>query len=126
MATKLPRSIVDAVHAGKYFGVRAGDTHKFIGIWMVDVEGRVFARSWTMKAAGWHRAMQGDPKGAIQVGDREIPVSARPVRSERLKDAVSQAYFDKYNTRASLVYCRGFSKGKRRDGTVEFVPRRPR
>jgi hypothetical protein len=122
-AGRLPSSVVAAVRSGKYFGVRAGGgDHKFTGIWMVDVDGRVFARSWTMKAAGWHRALVADPRGAIQVGTRVVRTRARLVRSERIKDAVSRAYFAKYDTPSSLHYCRGFARGRRRDSTIEFVP----
>jgi hypothetical protein len=46
------------------------------------------------------------------------------VRSERTKAAVDDAYFEKYDTPASLRYCRGFKRSKkRRDTTTELVPR---
>jgi hypothetical protein len=124
MRSRLPRSIVAAIRDGKYFGMRAGGgDHRFIGIWMVEVDGRVFARSWTMKRTGWYHALLAERHGTIQVGTRTIRVGARPVRSERLKDAVSAAYFWKYDTAAALKYCRGFARGRRRETTIELVPR---
>ena len=117
-------TVLKAVRDSKYFGIRAGDgPHRFIGIWMVEVGGRLFVRSWTMKPQGWYRTFLEDPRGAIQVGDRTLKVTARRVRSERLKDAVSKAYFAKYDTPSSLVYCRGFARGRRRETTTELVPR---
>jgi hypothetical protein len=117
------KSILAAIRNGKYFGIRAGSSpHRFIGIWMVEVGGRVFARSWTMKPSGWHRTLLDEPHGIIQVGNRNVRVRARLVRSERLKDAVSEAYFAKYDTPASLKYCRGFARGRRRDTTTELLP----
>ena len=70
----LPKSVVAAIDASKIIGVRAGtrSDHRFTGVWPVVVDGRVFARSWTMKAGGWHRTLLEDPVGRIQVGDREI------------------------------------------------------
>lgn len=122
-ARRFPAAVLAAIRDGKYFGIRAGSApHRFIGIWMVEVEGRVFVRSWTMKPGGWYRTILDEPHGAIQVGTRELRVRARPVRSERLKDAVSQAYFTKYHTRASLRYCRGFARGRRRETTTELFP----
>lgn len=122
---RFSKAVVDAVRAGKYFGIRAGRApHRFIGIWMVELDGRVFVRSWTMKPHGWYRTFLEDPIGAIQLGKREVPVRARPVNSEALKDRVSRAYFEKYDTPASLKYCRGFARGRRRDTTTELVPRR--
>ena len=123
MAKRFSSRIVAAIRAGKYFGIRAGTTHRFIGIWMVEVGGRVFVRSWTMKPDGWYHALRDDPRGEIQVGDRTVRMRARPVRSDRIKTAVSEAYFGKYDTPSSLKYCRGFARGKRRDTTTELVPR---
>lgn len=47
MPRRFPRSILAAVDESKILGVRAGarSDHRFIGIWAVVVEGRVFARS---------------------------------------------------------------------------------
>ena len=120
---RFPAPVVAAIRSGKYFGIRAGARpHRFIGIWMVEVEGRVFVRSWTMKPGGWYQTLLTEKHGAMQAGTRTVRVRARPVRSERLKDAVSAAYFTKYDTPASLKYCRGFARGRRRDTTTELVP----
>ena len=120
---QFPPRVIAVIRASKYFGIRVGsEPHRFIGIWMVEVNGRVFARSWTMKPAGWYRRLRADPRGVMQVGDRQVKFRARAVRSERIKDAVTAAYFEKYNTPASLKYCRGFSRGRRRDTTTEFLP----
>ena len=35
--------------------IRAGAEHRFIGIWAVVVDGRVFVRSWSLKPQGWYR-----------------------------------------------------------------------
>ncbi len=123
-ARRFPPAVLKGVRAGKYFGIRAGDgPHRFIGIWMVEVDGRIFVRSWTMKRGGWYRTLLEDPRGAIQIGERTLKIRARPVTSERIKDAVSEAYFAKYDTPASLAYCRGFARGRRRETTTELVPR---
>jgi hypothetical protein len=117
--------ILRAIDESKILGIRAGNRsdHKFIGIWAVVVEGRVFARSWTLKPAGWNRALHVDPLGTIQVGGREVRIRARPVRASRLLDAVEHAYAEKYSTPGSLKYVRGFRARRRRESTLEFVPR---
>jgi hypothetical protein len=83
----------------------------------------VFARSWTLKAGGWYRTLLEDPLGVIQIGDREIRVRAVRARGERIRDAVEDAYARKYATPASLKYVRGFRAPRRREATIEFVPR---
>jgi hypothetical protein len=125
MTRRLPRSIVDAIDESKILGVRAGaDTaHRFIGIWPIVIEGRVFGRSWTLKPDGWYHTFLKDPRGTLQVGEREVKVRAVRTRSERLRDAVEAAYAAKYPTRASAKYVRGFRTPRRRETTIEFVRR---
>jgi hypothetical protein len=122
---RLPRAVVAAIDAASILGVRAGarSDHRFVGVWGVVVDGRVFARSWKQSAGGWYRSFLEDPRGVIQVGDREIRICAIPARSERIRDAVERAYAQKYPTRGSVKYVRGFRTPRRRDTTVEFVPR---
>lgn len=118
-------AVVAAIAAAKILGVRAGanSTHRFIGVWPVVIGGRVYARSWSLKPAGWYRTFLEDPLGAIQVGRRTIRVRARPVRSARIRDAVERAYAAKYPTQGSRKYVRGFRSKRRREATVEFLPR---
>ena len=121
----LPKSVVAAIDPSKIIGVRAGtgSDHRFTGVWPIVVEGRVFARSWTIKPGGWHRTFLEDPVGRIQVGDREISVRAVPMKSARLLDAIERAYAEKYPTPASRKYVRGFRTERRRATTTEFVRR---
>jgi len=115
--------ILTAIHKGKILGIRAGsEPHRIIGIWVVVVKGRVFVRSWSMKPRSWWRTFLEDPYGSIFIADREIPVRAVHTRSERLKDLVSQAYKEKYNTPGSIQYVKDMSRRKSRDTTTELVP----
>ncbi len=125
MTRRLSRSVVAAIDECKYLGIRAGarSDHRFIAVWPVVVDGRVFVRSWTLKPGGWYRTFLEDPIGAIQIGDREVRVRAVQVRSERLRDAVEQAYAAKYTTPGARTFVRGFRTKRRREATIEFVPR---
>jgi hypothetical protein len=115
--------VLDALRVGKIMGLRAGEgLHRFIGLWMVVVEGRVFVRSWGVRPDGWYRALQEHPRGVIQIANREIKVRAVFTRSERLKDAVDQAYREKYNTPGSLKYVRDLKRPKSRATTTELIP----
>jgi len=120
---RFPAEVVEALHTGKMLRIRAGrQPHRFIGIWVVVVEGRVFVRSWSIKPRSWYRTFLKAPVGAIEVDGREIAVRAVPARSERLRDAIDQAYLEKYNTRASLKYARDLGRQKSRATTTELVP----
>jgi len=124
MSTKrFPAIILEAIRKDKILGIRAGTApHRIIGIWAVVVENRVFVRSWSLKPISWYRTFLEEPRGLIQIGKRKIRIRAVQTRSERLKDAVSQAYRDKYNTAGSIKYVRDMSRAKSRNTTIELVP----
>jgi len=122
-----PVSVLAAIRDGKILGIRAGTApHRFIGIWAVVVEGRVFVRSWSLLPRSWYRTFLEDPRGAVSVAGREIPVRAVRTRSERLKDAVDRAYLEKYDTPGSVAYARDLGRAKSRATTTELVPLPPR
>jgi hypothetical protein len=109
----------------KILGVRAGTEHRYTGVWVVVVESRVFVRSWNNKATGWYRAFQAQPRGSIQLASREIAIRARGLRGERLRDAVTRAYAEKYNTKASEKWVCGFGEPLRSANTLELLPVQP-
>jgi hypothetical protein len=120
---RFSKAILAAIRDGHILGIRAGtQPHRFIGIWAVVVENRVFVRSWSLKPRSWYRTFLEEPRGAIQVGEREIAVRAVRIRSERLKDAISRAYVEKYNTPGSVKYARDLGHEKSRATTTELAP----
>jgi hypothetical protein len=114
---------VEALRKARILGVRAGTEHRYTGVWVVVVDDRVFARSWSDKPTGWFRAFKKEPAGTIQVGEREIRVRGNVVRSARFRDAVTVAFGEKYNTKGSQKWVEGFAEPERVVNTIEFVPR---
>src|SRR5918994_7247763 len=113
--------VVDSIRDGKILGIRAGTKpHRFIGIWAVVVERRVFVRSWSLKPRSWYRTFFEEPRGAVQVAGKEIPVRAVRTRGERLKTAVDRAYLEKYHTPGSIKYARDLGRPKSRATTTEL------
>ena len=107
----------------KILGIRAGtQPHRFIGLWVVVVEDRVFVRSWGVLPNGWYQAFRKEPRGTVQIGDQEIPIRAVPTRSERLQEAVDRTYQEKYNTPGALQYVRDLRRAKSKATTTELVP----
>jgi hypothetical protein len=115
-------AVVEAIRNAKILGVRAGTEHRYTGVWVVVVDDRVFVRSWNDKPTGWFRAFRKQPGGTIQAGRLEVPVRARLVRSARIRDAVTAAFGEKYNTKASRKWVDGFAEPARALTTLEFVP----
>lgn len=122
---RLPDAIVKAIHREKILGIRAGtnSTHRVIGVWMVVVDGRVFVRSYQMKPGGWWRTFLKDPHGEIFVARRKrgLKIHAVQVKSERMKEAVSAAYREKYNTPGSIGYAADMSRSPSKDTTTELA-----
>ena len=122
--SRFPDEVLAALQKEKILGIRAGkeSRHRVIGVWVVVVEKRVFIRSWSIKLRSWWRTFLEDPYGSIFVGEQEFQIRAIQTRSERLKDLVSQAYKEKYNTPGSIQYVKEMSHRKSRDTTTELVP----
>ena len=120
------KEALSKIHQERILGIRAGSdgTHRVIGIWAVVVEGRVFVRSYSMKPRSWWRTFLEDPHGEIFVAKRKRGIKIRAVqtRSEKMKDKVSAAYKEKYNTPGSVGYVVDMSRSPSRDTTTELVP----
>lgn len=120
--TRFPAEDLVQLDRAKILGVRSGGEHRYTGVWPVVVEDRLFVRSWNDKPTGWYRAFRDQPLGSLQAGDREIAIRARPVRSARLRDAVTRAFAAKYPTRGSRKWVEGFAEPHRVINTLELVP----
>ena len=123
-ARGFPKKTVEFLRSSQIIGIRAGNnSYRFIGVWVVVVEDRVFVRSWGVKPNGWFCTLEADPQGRVQVLDgREFRIRAVFTRSERLKTAVDKAYAEKYHTPASMKWVRDLIKPRCRNTTTELVP----
>lgn len=121
--TRVADDILAVLRNAKGLRLRAGSgEHRFIGIWFVVVKDRLLVRSWSVKANGWYQTFLREPRGTIQVAGLEIPVRAVRIKSERMRDAVDQAYLAKYNTASALKYAKDLAQAKSRATTTELVP----
>lgn len=126
MKTKrcFPDDVLAAIHKALVIGIRAGSKpHRFIAVWAVVVEKRVFVRSWSHKPNSWHRVFLEEPRGVMQVGNQEFAIRTVQTRSDRLKDAVNRAYLEKYKTPGSIKYARDLCRAKSRATTTELILR---
>jgi hypothetical protein len=121
MAGRFPSRVLAEFEETKYLYIRSGE-HRFIAIWVVVVDGRVIVRSWNDKPSGWYRAFLKEPYGDVRLGEREVPVHAIPVRSQKLNNAAQAAYAAKYTTKSNVKYVEGFAEERRVVTTLELVP----
>ena len=120
---RFSEEILATLRESKSLRIRAGHgRHRFIGIWVVVVNDRIFVRSWSLKPQGWYRTFLEDSRGCVQIAHREIRVRAMRTRSARLKDAVDRAYLEKYNTAWEIKYANDLVRANSRGATIELVP----
>src|SRR3954467_4644541 len=108
-ARRFPKVSIQELAIANILGVRAGAEHRYNGVWVVVVEGRAFVRSWNDKPTGWFRAFPAEPARSLTLPGRDVPVRGVRTRSERLRAAVTRAYAEKYDTKASEKWVRGFA-----------------
>ena len=122
---KFSAEVIRRIHEDRILGLRAGtdSKHRVIGIWAVVVDGRVFVRSNQLKPGGWWRTLVDDPHGQMYLYRRKrgINVRAVQVKSETMKDKVSAAYREKYNTPGSVQYVKEMSRNPSKDTTMELL-----
>ena len=116
------KAFVAAIHEARRITLRAGSKpHRCIPLWAVVADGRVFARSWSIKPRSWYRTLLEEPHGVLQVGERKVPFRAVQTRSARLKAAVDRAYRKKYDRPGDLYFTRDMTGAKSRATTTELV-----
>jgi len=123
---KFSDDILTLLHQGKGLRIRAGTgRHRFIGIWVVVVKERAFVRSWTVRPDGRYQTFLKEPRGAIQVADKDIAVRAVHIKNKRLRDAVDRANLGKYSAPGALKYAKDLGSAKSRATTIELLPTDP-
>jgi hypothetical protein len=100
--------------------LRVGESHRFIRIWAVVVDGRVYARSWSLSPGGWYRTLVSEKAGTLQVGRHGSAFRAVRARGEALRKAVDRAYLKKYRRPAEVKYAVDLCRPTSRGSTVEL------
>ena len=103
-------------------GIKAGRLRKkFLDIWMVEVEGRIFARSWNKSKRSWFTEFIHSGEGQIKYGEKIIPVKGQKLEYESgLSILINKAYLEKYNQPENLVYSIGITQTEYEEYTMEF------
>ena len=70
-----------------------------VTIWIVVDGDNVYVRSVRGPAGRWYRELSANPKGAIHVGGRRIPIEAEPATDAESISRVSDALRRKYEQR---------------------------
>src|SRR5947209_2313924 len=109
-ARRFSGPVLDELAQAKILGVRAGTEHRYTGVWVVVVKGRVFVRSWNDKPTGWYRAFQAEPQGSIQLAGREIAIRGRRLQDKQRRDAPARSAAQRSMSQADLVRATGSAR----------------
>ena len=78
---------------------------------MVQVDGRIFARSWGKSERSWFTTLLKEPAtGQIKFGDRIINITGVPCKDTALNRLIDKAYLERYTTPENIPYAQGISQ----------------
>jgi len=89
-------------------------------IWVVDVDGQVFVRSFTGPKGKWYHNVLANPEADLEVDGKTIHVKAIPVSDQESIEAVSRAYLEKYR---SSPYAKDMMRPEVLPTTLRLEPR---
>lgn len=119
--------LMQAVDGKKVHQIRCGD-HRFIDITIVQTEGRFFVRQYKFGKRSWYHAFldhpstNGEPNGAMKVGDLEVPIIGRvPDDLDAINPKVNKAYFKLLWIFYPLMRLT-YDRQKHEASTLELVP----
>lgn len=101
--------------------IRSGETHRFIDIWIVTTEERIFCRG-AMSDDGWYYAFQNEPNGAIKFGNVIVKVKGSiPDDLDEINPKVNEGYLAKYGGKYPRIAHQAIEPSFMAS-TMEFVP----
>jgi hypothetical protein len=120
---QFPTEFYEHLNRNSLTGIKAGkDRTTFLDIWMVNVDGRIFARSWGKSERSWFTALLNEPDaGQINFGDRIIDITGVACKDPALNKQIDRAYLERYTTPENIPYAQGISQPEYADYTMEFV-----
>lgn len=118
---KFPENFYNHLRNNTMVEIKAGLTRdKFTGIWMVNVNERVFARTWEKSDKGWFAGLLKDGVGTIKYGNNTLKVYAKKNNDPIVNKLVDKAYLDKYSQPENLIYAEGITRKEYSEYTVEL------
>ncbi len=94
----------------------------FLQIWMVEIDKRVFVRSWNKSEKSWFTEFENSGNGQIKYGEKIIKVKGKKVdKNDKINLTISKAYLDKYSQPENNEYSNGISQPQYFDYTMEFI-----
>lgn len=121
-ALKFPGSFYEHLVQHTLTGIKGGTEHNsFLDIWMVNVDGRIFVRSWGKSNKSWFTALLKEGIGQIKYGDNIIGIKGVKCTDATLNKKIDEAYKARYITPENLPYVAGITKAEYLHYTIELI-----
>jgi hypothetical protein len=120
--TPFPSDLFDYLNNHTLVGIKGGRERKgFLNIWMVEVDGGLFSRSWNKSSKSWFTEFQRTGIGEIKYKTKVLKVRGNQLPFEDpQQDKINEAYLKKYDQPENLPYSRGITQPEYRNYTMEF------
>ncbi|PKA82738.1 uncharacterized protein DUF2255 [Ulvibacter sp. MAR_2010_11] len=117
-----PTEFYNHLKEHNYTEIKGGITRTtFLEIWVVAVEGRVFARSWNKSERSWYTAFLETGTGQLKYGDTIIDVIGEKIGPGlEIHKKINKTYRDRYTEKENIYYADGISQPEYEDYTMEF------
>ncbi|MBC7006576.1 DUF2255 family protein [Photobacterium sp. BZF1] len=102
-------------------GIRTVDYPDYLNMWIVEVDGRLFARSWTKSRSSWFWAFvdKGECLMMVDGVDYQMAVS-KLEGDESLHIMINEAYENRYGKGSAASIAKAMQDSSRWPMTVEF------
>ena len=119
-----PSEFYDYLESHTLLQIKGGtERDSFLNIWMVEVEARIFARSWNKSDKSWFTEFKDTGVGEIKYGNYIINVKGKKLeKQDPFNKLIDQAYLSKYTQPENIKYAEGISQPEYADHTMEFFP----
>ncbi|MBS2213657.1 DUF2255 family protein [Carboxylicivirga mesophila] len=118
-----PIDFYEYLEANTLIEIKGGNTREtFLKIWMVQVDNRVFARSWNKSPKSWFTEILKTGLGQIKYNNQVINIHGKKVdKDDAINLHIDKAYLDKYNQAHNLKYTKGITQPEYANYTMEFL-----
>ncbi|QED37932.1 DUF2255 family protein [Antarcticibacterium arcticum] len=116
------KDLYDYLNTHTRIEIKGGlDRPTFLPIWMVNVNGRLFSRSWNKSDRSWFTEFLKSGKGQIKYGEKIVNVSGHKIDSEdEINKKIDASYLQKYTQPENIPYAQGITQPEYANYTMEF------
>jgi len=119
---KFPDDFYEYLDNNTLVEIKGGTTrNKFLEIWMVNVKGRIFARTWEKREKSWFNSLLEEGKGEIKYSRKVIKIGGVKNNDPEINKLIDVAYLNKYNQPENIEYAKGITKKEYSNYTIELI-----